>query len=263
MLPLTKAVPKELLPVGNKPMIQYAVAEAVAAGVEELIIVVNPKKKASFEAYFTGQDNQIKGGDEQGLRELQKLVNGCRISLVEQSMPHGLLDAIRRAESLLHDEPFLLLQPDNVYFGRNLPSFQLINCFEEYSENVMALFRVAANEARYFGNCGQVRCEPISDRVNQITWLQDKGMGSFATRGAEAVLRVCGRYLLTRDFFRAAGEVSVPADQELDDVPVLQKLIQKNKMLGVCLTGKLFDCGHWEGYWAANKYWVEHRGLWS
>lgn len=247
MYPLARAIPKEFLPVGPKPMLQFAIEEADAADVDEIILVVNETKERLIRTYFSNGD----------FGYADKFV------FVEQEEPRGLADAILQTRGYLKSEPFLLLLPDNVFWGSSPSAVQLVTCFKEYSQNVIGLIEITENEAPLFGNCGKVELQRLKNDVFEIIKLADKEPGSFSLDGARRGFRTCARYILGPEFLSEADRMMRSDHGEFDDVPILQTLIQKSTMLGLRLDGKLFDCGRWEGYWAANRYYWEHGASWS
>lgn len=262
MLPLTNYLPKEILPIGNRPMIQFALEEALAAGADEIFIIINKKRKHILEDYFNNFTAQ--NSDHYSLElTLRNLSEKCRLTFIDQEEPLGLVNAVQKVEAFIAEEPFFLLLPDNVYFGRPASTAQLLECFAEYKHNILGLIEVAKDRAGLFGNCGKVQVRNLKNNFFSITNLQNKAPGTFDLGGLDKALRSCGRYILGPEFFHEAEKMKKNGKPELDDVPILQNLIKKQKMLGVVLKGKLFDCGNWEGYWAANRYWIDNRAQWN
>jgi UTP--glucose-1-phosphate uridylyltransferase len=262
MLPLTSCLPKEILPIGNRPMIQFALEEALAAGVDEIFIIIDKKRKHIIKDYFN--NFTTRDSDPYALELTPRnLSEKCQLTFINQAAPLGLVDAVQKVEAFIAEEPFFLLLPDNVYFGRPASTAQLLECFSEYNHNILGLIEVTKDEAGLFGNCGKVRVQNLKNDFFLITNLQDKAPGTFDLGGLDKALRSCGRYILGPEFFHETEKMKKDGKPELDDVPILQNLIQKQKMLGVVLKGRLFDCGHWEGYWAANRYWMDNRAQWN
>lgn len=261
LLPATVYVAKELLPVGRKPMVQWALEEAAEAGVEEALLVVSKEKVGAFRAYFSAAQRSEFAGVP-AMRRVRALQERMRITYVFQNESRGLGDAILQAREHVDGEPVLVLLPDNVLFGGAGAARQLIRGYEEFGRTVLGLLRVTPDRAAQFGNCGGVTCNRWDEGLFEITHLQDKGPGVFQMGGETSRLRVCGRYLLEPGFFEVAA--AMPAKTgEFDDVPILQKLIEQGSVSGAELDGTLFDCGHWDGYWAANQFYEEHKELWN
>jgi UTP--glucose-1-phosphate uridylyltransferase len=263
MLPLTKCVPKELLPVGKLPMMQYAIEEASAAGVDEIYVVINKKRKLILEDYFSNDNWQVSNIYD-NTRELRNRANYCQIVFLEQEELLGVADAIQRCKRCIGDNPFFVLMPDNVFFARRPSLVDLQKCFAEYKKNVLGLIEVKKKEeANFYGNSGKVEVRALDENVYSISRLMDKAPATHESDEGVGIIRYCGRYILEPEFFSEVDKMHTGAGAEIDDVPVLQALVRRNRVLGVVLQGKLFDCGHWEGYWAAEQYWMENRGQWS
>jgi len=251
MRPLSIAVPKELLPVGNQPMMHYAVHEAVAAGVEDIFVVTNKRRKAAIERYYeeSGWGNRVRGGTE--------------IHFIEQPHPHGIVDAVMQAQPFLEQQPFFLLLPDNVFWGESPSTRQMLTRFQEYGETVLGLIEVNHDTAPLFGNCGAVTLEAIKENVFVVNELKDKMPGHFELGDAATAIRACGRFILRPDFFDEAAKFDSERLRQNGEVPIIQSLIAKRKVNGVLLKGRLFDCGNPDGYWKANEYWMKAEQKWS
>lgn len=254
MRPITNAVPKELLPVGPLPMMQYAVAEAVAAGMAEIFVVIHREKKRLIEEFYSKSNWR-----ELTIYHSESENKQVSLNWVHQENPLGVMDALDQVRGFIGNEPFAVLMPDNVFFGTEPCVSALLDCFKEYEQNLLGLIEVTEESARLFGNNGRVAGEFVSDDVFVISKLQDKGPGTFELAGLGKALRACGRCVFRSEFFREADMIDKKMLRENDEVPVLQKLVANGKMLGVLLKERLFDCGHWEGYWAANQYWINKR----
>ena len=248
--PLTVAVPKELLPVGRLPMMQYAVSECVAAGLNEIVVVVHEQRKRAILEFY----NQV---DWRALCGTSPAVESVNVHFVHQERPLGVMHAILLARARVEGEPFFLLMPDNVVFARQPVLPKLRRCFEESGGSVLGLIEVTPETAPFFGNAGRVEAQRLSGETYRVRSLQDKQPGTFEPGPGGRTLRAFGYSLLTPDFFSLADELGGDA-QRGDEVPTLQALIRNEQVFGVRVEGALFDCGHWPGYWAANRfYWQQ------
>ena len=249
LLPATAGIPKELLPVGLKPMIQHCLEEAIQSGLKEIAIILSPQK-SPIRTFL----REAASSSHPALEEFARLLRGARIEYLEQTRPHGVADALSRARDFTSGEPFAVLLPDNVCFASTPPVRQMLTRLEP-GRCALALIEYRRETADWFGNCGRVDCEPIEDPVYRITRLHDKGTGTFDLRGKARELVGYARYLLQPYFFDYLEETT-PADpgQEWDDTPVLQKIILDRQMTGVHLTGEAFDVGNPAGYLAANRF---------
>ncbi len=262
MRPLSLAVPKEMLPVGRWPMLQYAVMEAVWAGVKEIVVVLPPERKKEVltyleRMYVPGQGSPGRSVEGEPLHRL------CDVKIVHQPQPDGLADAIGCARAVIAERPFFVLLPDNVFFAEAPSTRQMAEAFEEFHCEVLGLIEVTQANAWRFSNAGRVEWQPLTPRWVRLTHLHDKRPGSFELGAEKSVYRNCGRYVLTADFLDTAEALRGKLQGELDDVPVLQRLIREKQVIGVPLRGHLFDVGHWDGYFSANAYWLKREGLWN
>lgn len=258
MLPLAAAIPKELLPVGKLPMIHYAVREAIAAGVKECCIIINKAEKRAIETYFESQ-NPKQEHELTGAAARQT----CEFIFIDQPEPVGMGDAIMRSKQYVGAAPFFLLMPDNVFPDDFSVCQRLQEAHREYGQCILGLVEVTKETAPFFSNSGRVRLEPIEKHLYRIKKLLDKTKGIFETGKQERALRACGRALLTSEFFEIADRYDPEKLSVQDEVPILQEIARQDKLLGLKLRGKLFDCGNWPGYWAANRYWMQRKQLWS
>lgn len=255
MQPLSCAVPKELLPVGDAPMIHYAVCEAIAAGVREIYIVINRRQKQPIEDFYrrsdwrTGEWSGLAGADE------------CDLIFLDQPNPLGIVDAVDKAKDLLANEPFFLLMPDDVFYAKIPACIQLRDAFAIHSRNLLGLTRISRETAGTFSDSGGVELKPVEGKVFLVTGLLDKSQATLELGTADQALRVCGRYILTREFFDEAAKIAPDELARKDEIPVLRKLLAQERVLGLVFDGERFDCGNWPGYWAANRAWMRRRGL--
>lgn len=255
MQPLSCAVPKELLPVGDVPMIHYAVCEAIAAGVREIYVVINRRQKQPIEDFYrrsdwrTGEWSGLTGADE------------CDLLFLDQPNPLGIVDAVDKAKEYLADEPFFLLMPDDVFYAEIPACVQLRDAFLQQPRNLLGLTRVTRETAGTFSDSGGVELKPLEDRVFLVTALLDKSQATLELGTTDQALRVCGRYILTHEFFDEAANIAPDELARKDEIPVLRRLSAKERILGLALDGERFDCGNWQGYWAANRAWMHRRGL--
>lgn len=235
LIPLTGRTSKEALPIGCKPMIEYSLEELGRAGIADVGIVLNKKKKdlRKYLAFLP-----------------LKLKKNLQISFMYQTEPLGLADALCRAKRFVGQEPFAVVLPDNIFFSKVPAIQQLVKPFQKYALSVIGLIRVSRAEAERFGNCGLVRGQLLEKGIWRLTALSDKGPGSLKIEG-ETALRTFGRSIFSPALFQHVEVVRPAAKGELDDVPVMQEMIKNGKLLGCLLDGKGFDAGNMPGYGAA------------
>lgn len=226
MLPITKAIPKELLPIEGEPAIQRVLKEATNAGLREFIIVISPHK-AVLRSYLTPLEDDHPLMGYPALDELEQLLRSVEIIFVDQPKPVGLGDAVLRCRNLIGEEEFALLLPDNIFATRSGLLEQLIELHRVYDKSCVGLWHATGPD---LGD-GAVIAELLSDSVYSIRRVLPKGMAD-----AQATdLRPIGRYVLKP----AAFDHLQRAHGELNDVPLLDGLARDGSLLGL-LTGEEF-----------------------
>ena len=244
--PITHLIPKELLPVGPKPMIQYALEEALAGGIEEACVVINPQKGLIRE--YLSKKN----------RELQKVLSSLRITFIEQPQPRGLAEAIWRAKGFVGGENFALLLPDNICFMNQNPIEVLRGVYQSQHCDVTGLMWVYSPEdARGFGNCGRADLEKIENGLFRITKINNKERGNFQLKGKKPERRTLARSIFGPHIFEYIERLLETRIGELDDVPVLQAMLKDRPMVGKLMDGKVFDVGNLTGYLQAQAYYLK------
>lgn len=254
-LPVTRAVPKELLPVGGKPMIQHAVEEAMAAGIETVCIVLHPEKQIIRE-YFVGPERRHEQGDDalDGLREIRRRME---IVFVTQEHPRGVADAVGRARSVTGDGPFALMLPDNVFFGAE-PAIGRLLRHHDGRRDLTLLHALTRRNAPWFGNCGRTKIRPErgAPGLYRILKLQAKRRGFQRPPRGRAWVALA-RSVLGGSFFDYLERLKRErrgTGLELDDVPIFQWILRERGFYGVKLRGQAFDVGSPRGYAAANWF---------
>lgn len=249
---ISKGVPKEMLAVCQKPMIQYAVEEAVDYGIETIVIIINSEKEI-IKRYFLEKSCKEFVYDK-GIEALKTISLRAELIFLYQDQPKGLADAIDISREIVKNDPFALLLPDNVFFSKLSPLKSLALVFQKYQKDVCALIKICANEFKLFGNCGKFELEKISAGVYSIKEIKDKGKGYYRPALPRAGIRGFGRHILFPHFFEYIDRVRLNLNGELDDVPVFQLMLHEKVMLGCLLDGKGWDVGNPLGYQAANEF---------
>jgi UTP-glucose-1-phosphate uridylyltransferase len=228
--PITRWLPKEVLPVGLKPVLYWTLDEAAGAGLLRAIIITNPHKPM-LEAVARNY---------QGPLELE---------FVPQDHPRGLGDAFLRARDHLAGSPFIAVLPDNLFHGPN-PSAAVLTTFRNTGLATVLLAEIERNEAGSKGATGRAAVRQLPDGSLRVVGIADKGAGRFDTAGAEAAVTPIGRMAFTGDILQEFEEVgrSLSPGAELDDVPIMQRLAKRDALAGVMSRAKFFDVGVPEGY---------------
>jgi UTP--glucose-1-phosphate uridylyltransferase len=230
MLPVSRWLPKELLPVALVPLIHWALAEAADAGLTRGIVVTTPAKPILGEV----------------ARDFER--PGFRVELVSQDRPAGLGDAMVRARSAIGDHPFAVVLPDNLFRGPN----QTAAVLAEWNRLTLATVLIAeitAEEAASKGATGRARVRDEPDGSLRVIELADKGRGRFDPGGDRAATPI-GRMVLPATAWGELDEIAraLPPGAELDDVPLLQRLARRRVLAGVRCGAEFFDVGVPEGY---------------
>jgi UTP--glucose-1-phosphate uridylyltransferase len=244
---LTQGLPKEMLPIAGKPLISYAIQEAVLCHLEELYIVIN-EHKGVLRRYLESEDLA---------KAIRSDLRGQAVSLpcltfIDQPIPVGTGDAIYRARALIGEEPFALMMPDFVLFGDTPALKQLIPLHEQCGCDIVGLLPLLGKEAEGFGNVGIVQGQEQEPGIVAIQGMSVKTPNPLVLREEEQVLKSVPRWILGPHFFdyleRTKGE------GEWDDTPALQMLCTERKVLGRILEGRGFDAGNPLGYQAAQAF---------
>jgi UTP--glucose-1-phosphate uridylyltransferase len=243
-LPATKAQPKEMLPLVDKPMIQYVVEEAVASGLTEIIIVTGRGKRAiedHFDAAFELEYYLQDRGKLEELAEIKTISELASVSYVRQREPLGLGHAILCARSLVGEEPFGVFLGDDLIVASTPCMRQLLGVFERYGGPVVAVERVPGDQiSRY----GVIRPKPLEGKVYEVLDLVEKP----AAREAPSDLAIIGRYVLTPDLFPVLAETLPDARGEIQVTDALRTLRRTRALYAVEFEGKRYDTGDKLGF---------------
>jgi UTP--glucose-1-phosphate uridylyltransferase len=250
--PLTSYTPKELLPVGGKPIIQYTLEMYMATGISEFCIVTSPEKP-QLRDFITGNWTPPALPFEKDARFYEQL-RQCRIVFVTQSHPRGVADAIGLAKDFVEDEPFACIMPDCLLFSDRPHAQQLLPVFERYQKSVISTIFVTGANVKGFGNVGLLETQRIDGKSFLITSLSDKKPEPLTARPGETIHKGFGGGIYLPEYFNLIEIIRPGAKGELDDVPIHQMFVKQGKLLGVLLEGAAFDVGHPLGLRAAAHY---------
>jgi UTP--glucose-1-phosphate uridylyltransferase len=257
MLPATKVLPKEMLPVAGKPLIQYAIEEAAASGIDTVVIVVR-NHRSLIESHFAADpalDTFLRSRHQYATADdVSRLSTLVRLQFVEQHQPRGLGDAILCAKPLLDDEPFVVLLPDVIMINDEPVSAQLIRAHERNSGSFIAVRRVDLQDVERHGivktdkseNSGQSGSS--SDAPLNITRLVEKP----SPANAPSRIGIFGRYLLEPAIWNAIENTSKDARGEIQLTDALNLLCQSSPLYGLPFSGDHYDAGDRLGNLKAN-----------
>jgi len=244
MLPASKVIPKEILPVVDKPAIQIVVEEAVASGIEEIILVLSPGRTTVLEHFQTAPELErlLERRLKQDLLEVVRYTNSlARFSTAYQHEPLGLGHAVLQSREAVGDEPFAVILPDDIFDGPRPCLRQLIDVAEQDDVPVVALTRVPRSELSKYGI---VEVKAVRPRVHQLVGMVEKP----PVDQAPSDLAIMGRYVLTPDIFPllAAGKPGAGGEIQLTDG--LLALSARRKLYGYEFEGVRYDLGDRVGF---------------
>ena len=248
-LPATKAQPKEMLPIVDKPLVQYAVEEVAASGIP-MAIFVTGRGKAAIENHFDVSfelEHQLAGRGKENLRrQLRSIAGLTQVTYVRQQEPRGLGHAVLTARDLVGDEPFAVLLSDDIIDSRVPCLKQMMAVFEKYGGSVIAIQRVKRSAVSSYGiiRGRLVPDEQWDGRLFQIEDMVEKPKPSEAPSN----LAVIGRYVLTPAVFRELSATRPGAGKEIQLTDALHRLLKKEKVFGYVFEGKRYDAGDKLGF---------------
>jgi UTP--glucose-1-phosphate uridylyltransferase len=228
--PITRWLPKEMLPIGLKPVLYWTLDEAADAGLLRAIIITNPHKPM-LEAVARNYPGPLE------------------LEFVPQDHPRGLGDAFLRARDQLGGSPFLALLPDNVFQGPN-PTHSVLATYRKTGLTTVLLAEIERGAAGTKGATGRASVRQAPDGTLRVTAVADKGAGRFDTAGDQVAMTPIGRMAFPGDILSEFDEVGrgLGSGVELDDVPVMQRLARRDALAGVISPAAFFDVGVPEGY---------------
>jgi UTP--glucose-1-phosphate uridylyltransferase len=244
-LPATKAQPKEMLPLVDKPTIQYVVEEAVASGLKEIILVTGRNKRAiedHFDAAFELEYDLQDRGKMEELAQIKTISEMASVSYVRQKEPLGLGHAILCARPLVGDEPFGVFLGDDIIVARVPCMRQLLDVFERHGEPVLAVVRVPRREE--LGRYGVIRARGLGANVYEVLDLVEKP----DPREAPSDLAIVGRYVLTPDLFPILADTAPDSRGEIQLTNGLRTLQGRRRIYAVEFEGKRYDTGEKLGF---------------
>ena len=250
-LPATKSMPKEMLPIVNKPLIQYGVEEAVSAGMTNMAFVTGRGKRAIPDHFdFSYElETEISGsGKEAYLKETRELIEKCTFSYTRQRQMKGLGDAILTGETLVGNQPFGVILADDLCLtdGESVMS-QMVKLFEEFQCSIVAIQEVPMEEIHKYG---VIKGERIRDDVYRVETMVEKPKAE----DAPSNLAVIGRYILTPDIFDILRNTPPGKGGEIQLTDAIMTQAQQGKVIAYKFKGKRFDCGHVDGFIEATNY---------
>ncbi len=244
-LPATKAQPKEMLPVVDKPLIQYAVEEAYDAGIREMIFVTG-RTKRPIEDHFDMAYELETELEAAGKHELLKVVQSIKPDdmecvFVRQPKMLGLGHAVLCAERLVGNDPFAVLLADDLMVGEKGITRQMVEIFTEWRASILAVQEVPSEQTRRYGICAGT---PVNERLMDLTQIVEKP----APENAPSRLGVAGRYILTPGIFEEIRRQPRGVGGEIQLTDGISGLLRREKVFAYRYEGIRYDCGSKEGF---------------
>ena len=244
-LPATKAQPKEMLPIVDKPTLQYIIEECVASGIEEILIITGRNKKSIEDHFDKSVELEMeleKAGKKEMLEMVRDISDMVNIYFIRQKEPRGLGHAILCAKTFVGDEPFAVLLGDDVVYNDENPCLkQLIDCYEEYKTSVLGVQTVKKEDVNKYGIVGGLH---IEDRVYKVKDLVEKP----SVNEAPSNVAILGRYIITPRIFEILENTKPGKGNEIQLTDALLKLIKEEAMYAYDFEGKRYDVGDKLGF---------------
>jgi UTP--glucose-1-phosphate uridylyltransferase len=252
-LPATKAQPKEMLPLVDKPIIQYAVEEAVAAGIEQVIIVTSSQKRAiedHFDLSYELEHLLEEKGEIEKLRQVRHISDLAQVAYVRQKEQLGLGHAVLMAKDLIGHEPFAVILPDDVVIADRPCIGQLIHAYQQTHGSVVAVMEVPNEETSRYGVIASERSDDPLDhgRLHKVSRLVEKPDPSEAPSN----LAIIGRYVLTPKIFDKLEQTQRGAGGEIQLTDAIGALIEEQGVYGYEFEGTRYDAGTTMGWLKAS-----------
>jgi len=259
-LPATKAVPKEMLPILTKPLLQYGVEEALSAGITNMAIVTGRGKRA-IEDHFDNSfelEMQLSGTSKESyLKEIKEIIKNSTFTYVRQKQMLGLGHAILTGEPLIGDEPFAVILADDLCdCGESEVISQLIEIYNQHKCSVVAIEEVPMDQTSKYGIIAGNLVDESEDTY-RVTDMIEKP----EPKDAPTNMAIIGRYILTPDIFDILKNTKPSKSGEIQITDALLTQAKQGKVIAYKFKGKRFDCGGIKGYVAATNYFAEKQGI--
>ena len=244
-LPATKAQPKEMLPIVDKPTLQYIIEECVESGIEEILIITGRNKKSIEDHFDKSVELEMeleKAGKQEMLEMVRKISDMVNVHFIRQKQPRGLGHAILCAKTFVGDEPFAVLLGDDVVYNDQKPCLkQLIDCYGEYKTSVLGVQTVDPQDVNKYGIVGGLH---IEDRVYKVKELVEKP----SVDEAPSNVAILGRYIITPKIFEILEKTEPGKGNEIQLTDALLKLIEEEAMYAYDFEGRRYDVGDKLGF---------------
>ncbi|MEE8574925.1 MAG: UTP--glucose-1-phosphate uridylyltransferase GalU [Thermodesulfobacteriota bacterium] len=246
-LPATKSIPKEMLTLVDKPLIQYTVEEAEGAGITEIIIITGMGKSAiedHFDTSFELERLLIEKGKKKALKDIRDVTELAHFAYTRQKEPLGLGHAIHCAKSLVGNEPFAVLLGDDIIDSKVPAMKQMTDVFKKYPSSILAVQKVPRSQAHLYG---VIKGKKIGERLYKVTDLVEKPKGTPPSN-----LAIIGRYILTPEIFGFIERTKPGKGGEIQLTDAIRGLLSEQDVYAFEFEGDRYDAGDKVGYLKAN-----------
>lgn len=233
--PLTNVIPKELLPLGLRPMIAHCLEEAATCGVEQVCVVIRREKEA-LRRYIDAHASSTR----------------LNVTFCYQDRPKGIADAVHRAEGFVDGSWFCILVPDLVFVGPRPALAQILEAWGREPVHMVGLYRLRKGDLAHIDLFGLNEREEMTPGAFRVTYLHEKSP-ELRDRFREGSLIVTPPYVMSPAYFDHIAKARKEACPEVDDGPVLRALMRQTRVMGVQLTGRLYDAGNPAGFASASQ----------
>lgn len=250
-LPATKATPKEMFPLVDKPLAQYAVEEAVAAGIEEVIFITGQSKRAiedHFDSNFELEYLLEQKGKRDQLEHVRAISNMCKFAYVRQQEAKGLGDAILQAKNLVNDEPFAIMTPDDIFSGTDSALGQLVEAYQQTEAPIVGVTEVPRERIDQYG---VVSGKPVDKGPKKGLLKMTGTVEKPSPDDAPTNLAQCGRYIMTPELFEILEQLEPGKGGEIQMTDAYSQLLAQRPMYAVTIEGQYHDAGSKLGYMQA------------
>ncbi len=238
-LPVTKSVPKEMIPLIDKPLIHYAVKEAVDSGIRQIIIITAPGKQV-IEDYFK-KDHALEAflehkGKRTLLKEIRDLADMAKYYYVQQKARNGLGHALSMARDIVGNEPFAAILPDDIIVSEIPALKQLLGIFNEHHSTILAVEKIPVSDYQKYG---VISAHPLGENTYRVNKLVEKP----TPENAPSNLGIVGRYILTPEIFDAIDKTTPDSRGEIQLTDALQILLEEQQVFALKFSGQRLDAG--------------------
>lgn len=254
-LPATKAQPKEMLPIVDKPTLQYIIEEAVNSGIEEILIITGRNKKSIEDHFDRSVELELElesKGKMELLEEVRKISNMVNIHFIRQKVPKGLGHAIHCAKTFIGNEPFAVLLGDDIVYSEKPCLKQMIDAYDEYKTTILGVQEVPHEDVSKYGVVDGLH---IEDRVYKVKDLVEKP----AVDEAPSDMAILGRYIINPGIFEILEHTKPGKGGEIQLTDALKELATKEAMYAYNFEGRRYDVGDKQGFLEATVEYALRR----